>query len=91
MNALSADELRTFCEWSIETQGGEGATTDCGENDFTVASVEDCAASAYCEACTLTVGRNEDCTEAMADDPCMAGGEACLSDMMDCLFSCMGG
>ena len=91
MNELAPEELRTFCEWQVEEMGGEGATTDCGgEEPYTVQTVDQCAQSTFCEACTLTVGRLEDCTRRMADNPCTLGGEDCFNEQMDCLFACMG-
>ncbi len=72
LGELSENELRQFCEWSTETNGGAETVVQC-EEDLTVTtlSVDECMDSyAGLAECTATVSEWEACIEDMATDPC---------------------
>ena len=68
---LSDDDLVELCDWNIDELGGEGHETECGDGlTATVGSSAECVSSFENKDCALTVGEFEDCTGALADDPC---------------------
>lgn len=86
ITALEAGEVSSFCDWAIDTYGGEGVEHQC--EDFTVTTPtraeceEDYAAIPQsCEG--VTVEEAEACVEAIASDPCNFGGQAC-AELLQC-------
>jgi hypothetical protein len=92
MGELSEEEQRTFCEWQTDELGGEGAEYDCGGGStYTVSTVDSCVDSSACySSCDLSVGENEDCTGAMAADPCNGGADPACRPVFECLLTCLG-
>lgn len=83
---LTASEVMAECEWGVETQGGAGHMTTCGDDvSVTVDTVAECVAEVnqYKASCTATVAQLEACTEALADMPCDFQASACAA-----IFAC---
>ena len=83
---LTTGEVMTMCEWGVETQGGAGHMTTCGDNIVvTTSTVTECVAevNAYKANCTATVSQLEACTNALADNPCDFATSACAA-----IFAC---
>lgn len=85
LNALSSDEVKTFCEWAIAEQGGAGHQTMCGDIIIRVETEAQCEAQygTFPATCAATVGDAESCAQALTADPCTLGGSAC-----EVVFSC---
>ena len=89
ITALETAEVESFCDWAIETYGGEGIEHECPD-DFTVTTPtrQECEEDyadipQSCEG--VTVAEAEACVEAIASDPCNFGGQAC-AELLQCSF-----
>ena len=87
VTALPPADLMTLCEWSTETQGGAGTTTECGDHTVTVEDAPHCADGFTGKTCTLTVGQLEDCVNVLADDPCGALQSSSCGPVIECAFA----
>jgi hypothetical protein len=87
MNDLDDAQLTQFCTWYVDALGGEGTTTQCGEDQMVVGSVDDCK-TLNCDTCEATVHQNETCTEAMAADPCNGGQNQSCGPILGCMLNC---
>jgi hypothetical protein len=85
---LSASEQMQECEWGVAYQGGAGHQTMCGDGvTITVSTVSECVTDMMMYAsngCTATVSQLEECTRAIASDPCALGGDKCSA-----VFACL--
>jgi hypothetical protein len=86
---LSTSEVTTFCQWSIDVQGGAGHETDCGDGvTVTVNTQAECEAE-YAQiptgCSTVTVAEMEACVDALAAEPCNFEASAC-AEYFACLF-----
>jgi hypothetical protein len=79
---LSASDVQTLCDWSSSRQGGAGSVHECAEGlTVTTQPVSECVDTMSGTSCDITVGEVEDCTDAIAPDPCLlieATPPACL-------------
>lgn len=89
ITTLETDEVETFCDWMIDTYGGEAVEHQCPDDvTVTTPTMAECVAeyqqiSPSCSG--VTVEEMEGCIRALADDPCNFGGQACV-EFLECSF-----
>jgi len=83
---ISSGDAQTFCEWSVDAQGGAGHVERCG-GDLTVKTetVANCVASFLEATCDATVGEIEDCIFAIDGNGCRIFSEEQCSVLFECL------
>ena len=88
ISALSSDEQMSLCTWSIDSQGGEGHVTECGDDvTVTTGSVSDCVTdlALYAE-CGISVAELEDCSNDLADEPCDPFSSTACAAVFECIL-----
>lgn len=89
ITTLETSEVEDFCDWMIDLYGGEAVEHECPDNvTVTTPTRAECVAdyeqiNANCSG--VTVGEMEACIEALAEDPCNFGGQAC-AEFLECSF-----
>ncbi len=82
---LTDEELRQFCEWAVERQGGPGRQVTCNESTVTTMTVAECADWLETATCQRRMGDYEACFAAVdPSDVCTSLTEPACQAISNC-------